>query len=162
MDKPKKSLPMALACHWNNSLPSPSCPSFQPKPWACLTWRADFFCPQHSFSKFELGSRPQWVKNKTRWNRIKPPTKTSFAVVCKTFSFWQEKMITIMDFMFLSIPYSFQFKGNIPEPFKAVAVTATHNKPVNGLKLLYVTVQEPNKTIMKIHRKLPLQRRIKY
>lgn len=49
-------------------------------------------------------------------------------------------MITIMDFMFLSSPYSFQFKGNIPEPFRAVAVTAVHNEPVNGLRLLYVTV----------------------
>lgn len=60
-------------------------------------------------------------------------------------------MITIMDFMFLSSPYSFQFKGNIPEPFRAVAVTATHNKSVNGLRLLYVTVLEPNKTIIKMH-----------
>lgn len=60
-------------------------------------------------------------------------------------------MITIMDFMFLSIPYSFQFKGNISEPFTAVAVTATHNEPANGLKPLCVTVLEPNKTIMKMH-----------
>lgn len=56
-----------------------------------------------------------------------------------------------MDFMFLSIPYSFQFKGNISEPFTAVAVTATHNEPANGLKPLCVTVLEPNKTIMKMH-----------
>lgn len=60
-------------------------------------------------------------------------------------------MITIMDFMFLSIPYSFQFKGNISEPFRAVAVTATHNESVNRLKLLSVTVLEPNETVMKMH-----------
>lgn len=66
-----------------------------------------------------------------------------------------------MDFMFLSSPYSFQFKGNIPEPFRAVAVIATHNEPANGLRLLCVTELEPNKIIMKMHRKLPLQRRIK-
>lgn len=60
-------------------------------------------------------------------------------------------MITIMDFMFLSIPYSFQFKGNISESFRAVAVTAMQNQPVNGLKLLCVTALEPNETIMKMH-----------
>jgi len=60
-------------------------------------------------------------------------------------------MITIMDFMFLSMPYSFQFKGNISEPFRAVAVTATHNEPANGLRLLSVTSLEPNKTTMKMH-----------
>lgn len=67
-----------------------------------------------------------------------------------------------MDFTFLSSHYSFQFKGNIPEPVRAVAVTATHNEPVNGLRLLCVTVLEPNKTAMKKYQKLPLQRRIKY
>lgn len=51
--------------------------------------------------------------------------------------------------MFLSSLYSFQFKGNIPEPFRAIAVTAVHNEPVNGLRLLCVTVLEPNKTVMK-------------
>lgn len=88
----------------------------------------------------------------------KTTNKTLFAVVHKTFSFCQEKMITIMDFMFLSSPYSFQFKGNIPEPFRAAAVTATHNEPVNGLRLLCVNVLEPNKAIMKMHQKLPLQK----
>lgn len=152
---------MALACHWNNSLPSPSCLNFQPKPWACLPWRNDFFCPQHCFSKYELGSRPQWVKNKTRWNRIKPPTKPPLLLYVKHSPCVRKKIITIMDFMFLSSPYSFQFKGNIPEPFRAVAVIATHNEPANGLRLLCVTELEPNKIIMKMHRKLPLQRRIK-
>lgn len=60
-------------------------------------------------------------------------------------------MITIMDFMFLSIPYSFQFKENILEPFRAVPVTATHNEPVNRLKPLYATALEPNKTVLKMH-----------
>lgn len=60
-------------------------------------------------------------------------------------------MITIMDFMFLSLPYSFQFKGNISEPFRAVAVSATHNEPANGLKPPCVTVLELNKTAMKKH-----------
>lgn len=65
-----------------------------------------------------------------------------------------------MDFMFLSIPHSFQFKGNISEPFRAAAVTATH-KTVNGLKPLCVTALEPNKTTRKMHWKMCLYRRIK-
>lgn len=66
-------------------------------------------------------------------------------------TFVREKMITVMDFMFLSSPHSFQFKGNVSEPFRAVAVTAMHNEPENGLKPLCVTVLEPNKTRMKMH-----------
>lgn len=121
----------------------------------------DFFCPQCCFSEYGLGSRHHWVKNKIRWNRIKPPTKPPLLSYVKHSPFVRKKMITIMDFMFLSIPYSFQFKGNISVPFRAVAVTATHNEPANGLKLHRVTALEPNKTIMKMHWKLPLQRRIK-
>lgn len=81
----------------------------------------------------------------------KTTNRTPLAVVRKTFSFCQEKMITIMDFMLLSSLYSFQFKGNIPEPVRAVAVTATPHEPVNGLSLLCVTVLEPNKTAIKKH-----------
>lgn len=42
--------------------------------------------------------------------------------------------------MSLSISYSFQFKGNISEPFRAVAAIVTHNETLNGMKhLCYCT-----------------------